>query len=116
MGRHWSCFCSGVTPNQGMALDKMAKTHKIGDGMDLLMELTGCSRSKVGKMDRMSLRPYLDDAFEKFSGPYVPPVNPAPVTLDADVAAGFAKINSEGGIVATDAEEKLREAMMQAGM
>jgi hypothetical protein len=66
MARHWSVFFSGVTALQAMTLDRMARENNIGDGMDLLMELTGYSRSKVGRMDRASLRPYLDEAFEKY--------------------------------------------------
>jgi hypothetical protein len=46
-----------------MALDKMAEAHDKGDGMSLLCELTGNSRSKVSRMDRMSLRKYIDEAF-----------------------------------------------------
>lgn len=93
MARHWSVFCSGVTERQGMALDRMARKHGIGDGMDLLMKLTGYSRSKVGKMDRASLRPYLDDAFEQYGG------EPAPAApkdeLTAAVEAGLARVNGE---------------------
>jgi hypothetical protein len=81
MARHWSAFCN-VSQSQGIALDRMAKNHGKGDGMSLLMELTGCSRSRVGKMDYASLRPYLDEAFELYSGD--PPKAPAPA---APVAA-----------------------------
>ena len=63
MARHWSVFCRGVSERQAMALDKMAEAHDKGDGMSLLCELTGNSRSKVGRMDRMSLRKYIDEAF-----------------------------------------------------
>ena len=66
MARHWSAFCSGVTSKQAVALDKMAEAHGIGDGMSLLMKLTGYSRSKVGKMDWMSLRPVIDRAFKEY--------------------------------------------------
>lgn len=63
MASHWSRFCVGVSEKQAMALDRIARDRGEGDGMDLLMRLTGCSRSKVGKMNRASLRPYLDEAF-----------------------------------------------------
>jgi hypothetical protein len=66
MARHWSVFCSGISERQAMALDKMAEAHGKGDGMSLLMELTGYSRSKVGKLDRLSLRRYIDRAFEEY--------------------------------------------------
>lgn len=66
MARHWSAFVGGVTEKQGMALDRMARDAGIGDGMDLLIQLTGKSRSKIGKMDRASLRPVLDEAFDKY--------------------------------------------------
>lgn len=65
MARHWSVFVA-VTEKQGMALDRMARDAGMGDGMDLLMQLTGKSRSKIGKMDRASLRPVLDEAFDKY--------------------------------------------------
>jgi hypothetical protein len=65
MARHWSSFVQ-VSEKQAYALDKIAEAHEIGDGMDLLMKLTGNSRSKVGKMDRMSLRPVIDRAFKEY--------------------------------------------------
>ncbi len=82
MARHWSAFCAGVTERQGMALDRIARERGEGDGMDLLMRLTGCSRSKVGKMDRASLRPYLDDAFALRDAP-VPRASGAAVLASA---------------------------------
>lgn len=66
MARHWSVFVGGVSEKQARALDKMAAEHRIGDGMDLLMKLTGNSRSKVGKMDRLSLATYIDRAFKEY--------------------------------------------------
>jgi hypothetical protein len=66
MARHWSVFVGGLTERQAAALDKMAEAHGIGDGMDLLMRLTGYSRSKVGRMDQLSLCRYVDQAFRQF--------------------------------------------------
>jgi len=66
MARHWSVFVDGISERQAMALDKMAEAHDLGDGMDLLMSLTGYSRSKVGRMDRLSLRKYIDQAFAQY--------------------------------------------------
>ena len=66
MASHWSAYCGGVTSRQAMALDRMAEEHDIGDGMDLLMRLTGYSRSKVGRMDYLSLRKYVDQAFRRY--------------------------------------------------
>lgn len=65
MASHWSRFVS-VSEKQAYALDKMAEEHGIGDGMDLLMKLTGNSRSKVGKMDSRSLRLVVDQAFKEY--------------------------------------------------
>lgn len=67
MARHWSVFVSGVTEKQAYALDKMAERHNKGDGMDLLTEQARCSRSKIGKMDRLSLRKYIDQCFELYA-------------------------------------------------
>lgn len=66
MARHWSAFVPGITERQAMALDKMAEAHDVGDGMDLLMRISGYSRSKVGKCDRGRLRPYIDEAFSRY--------------------------------------------------
>jgi hypothetical protein len=66
MASHWSRFVGGITEKQARALDRMARAHSMGDGMDLLMCLTGCSRSKVGKMDRLSLRRAIDRAFTEY--------------------------------------------------
>ena len=49
MARHWSGFVAGLSEKQAAALDKMAEAHGLGNGMDLLMRLTGCSSSKVGE-------------------------------------------------------------------
>lgn len=65
MARHWSAFVA-VSERQAYALDKMAADAGIGDGMDLLMEISGKSRSKIGKMDRLTLRHMVDEAFSKY--------------------------------------------------
>ena len=65
MAQHWSRFVS-VSEKQAYALDKMAQDAGIGNGMDLLMKLTGYSRSKVGKMDSRSLRLVVDEAFKTY--------------------------------------------------
>lgn len=66
MARHWSAFVGGISEKQAYALDKMAWANGIGDGMDLLTRLTGYSRSKVGKMDRLSMRHVIDKAFNEY--------------------------------------------------
>lgn len=68
MAQHWSRFVSGLSEKQAGALDRMAEANGKGSGLDILMELTGYSRSKVGKMDRLSLRPFIDQAFKKYGG------------------------------------------------
>jgi hypothetical protein len=52
-----------ISQKQGMALDRIARKLDVGDGMDLLMRLTGKNRSYIGKMDYPTIRPHLDDAF-----------------------------------------------------
>lgn len=66
MAKHWSTYVPGVTSKQASALDKMAEAHGLGDGMSLLMKLTGMSRSKVGRQDALTLRPFIDRAFEEY--------------------------------------------------
>lgn len=66
MAKHWSTYVSGVTEKQAWALDRMAEAHGIGDGIDLLMKVSGHSRSKIGKLDRLTLRPILDECFETY--------------------------------------------------
>jgi hypothetical protein len=44
----------------------MADEAGFGSGIDLLMEASGCSRSKIQKMDRLTLREYIDTAFQKY--------------------------------------------------
>jgi hypothetical protein len=65
MARHWSAFVS-CSDKQAYALDKMAEEHDLGDGMSLLMKITGNSRSKVGQMDAISLRHAIDKAFKEY--------------------------------------------------
>ena len=115
MARHWSAY-TDVSTNQGIALDRMARQHGIGDGMDLLMRLTGGSRSKVGKMDYASLRPFLDDAFERYGQP--PRREPAPLT--AAVEAGLARVNGEGAAAAVSPRDAalvtIRSLMAEHGI
>lgn len=66
MARHWSAYVPTVTERQAYALDKMAEAAEKGDGMDLLMWATGCSRSKVGKLDRITIRHALDKCFKGY--------------------------------------------------
>lgn len=66
MARHWSRFVPCVSERQAMALDAMAEAHGMGDGMGLLEHLTGCSRSKVGRMDRLNLKRVIDRAFREY--------------------------------------------------
>lgn len=116
MARHWSVFCGGVTEKQAMALDRMARNHGLGDGMGLLMELTGKSRSYIGRMDRASLRPYLDEAFERYREP---PAAPIADPLTEAVEAGLARINAEGSATADPRAEALaqvRRLMAEHGL
>lgn len=98
MARHWSVFTS-VTESQGVALDRIARATGDGDGMNLLMRLTGNSRSKVGKMDRASLRPYLDEAFSLRDNPAA-----ARDVIAAAQAVGLAR-ETPAGIVADRVQE-----------
>jgi hypothetical protein len=65
VAQHWSKFVA-VSSKQAYALDKMAEEHGLGDGMDLLMKLSGMSRSKVGKQDALTLRQFIDQAFKEY--------------------------------------------------
>lgn len=66
MAQHWSRFVS-VSEKQAYAIDRMVEEHKLpGDGCDLLARLGGISRSKVGKLDRLQLRPLIDEAFRSY--------------------------------------------------
>lgn len=65
MARHWSAYV-GVSEKQAYALDKMAEEHDFYDGRELLCSVASCSSSKLGKMDRLTLRRHLDEAFEKY--------------------------------------------------
>lgn len=49
MGSHWSAFVPNVTGKQAYALDNLAESLGMSDGMALLMHVTGDSRSKIGK-------------------------------------------------------------------
>lgn len=67
MARHWSVFVPGVSEAQAYALDKMVEANELrGDGCDLLAKIAGCSRSKIGKYDRRSLRLVIDKAFAQY--------------------------------------------------
>jgi hypothetical protein len=67
MARHWSVFVSGgLTEKQAWAIDKMAEDAGMGEGINLLMDVSGCSRSKVQKMDRLTLRKFVDAVFKKY--------------------------------------------------
>lgn len=60
------------------------------------------SRSKVGKMDYASLRPYLDEAFAlRDQPPPAPEPSPARDALTQAVESGLAKINGEAAAVPT---------------
>jgi hypothetical protein len=65
MARHWSVFVA-VTERQARALDKMAGAHELGDGMALLMEVSGSSRSGVGRMDRLTVARHVDECFKRW--------------------------------------------------
>jgi hypothetical protein len=108
MARHWSVYCGGVTERQGMALDRIARERGIGDGMDLLMDLTGYSRSKVGKMDRASLRPYLDEAFALADAPPEEPPGRSEAVAVAAQTVGLSP-GTPAGIVADRVAELVDE-------
>lgn len=91
MARHWSAFCR-VSEKQGIALDRIARDHGLADGMALLQQLTGNSRSRIGKMDYASLRPYLDEAFALRDAPAK---EESRDDLTRAVEEGFARVNGE---------------------
>lgn len=66
MAKHWSTYVPNLTEKQAWALDKMAEAHGLGDGMDLLMKVSRCSRSKVGSFDRLTMRKYVDECFSTY--------------------------------------------------
>lgn len=66
MARHWSAYTPTVSEKQAIALDRMAKTAGLHNGMDLLMKLSGYSSSKVQKLDRPTMRELLDRAFAEY--------------------------------------------------
>jgi hypothetical protein len=66
MARHWSRFVSGVTERQAYALDRMAQEADKGNGMALLMEVLGCSSSKVGRTDSIDMRKAVDECFRRW--------------------------------------------------
>ena len=84
MARHWSSYTRGVTERQAMALDKMARQHGLGNGLKLLAEVAGCREYRISNMDRVSLRPYIDEAFERYGRP---PAPKPPVKPSADLSA-----------------------------
>jgi hypothetical protein len=66
MARHWSVFVPGVTGRQARALDTMAEARHLGDGMALLQEVTGASRSGVGRIDRLTMAGHVDECFRRW--------------------------------------------------
>lgn len=65
MARHWSAYVA-VSERQARALDKMADAHGIYDGRSLLMQIDGCSSSKLSKYDRPTIQRLVDKAFAQF--------------------------------------------------
>jgi len=65
MAQHWSTFVN-VTDRQARALDKMADAHDFRSGRELLMDIAGCSSSKLSKMDRLTIQRLVDEAFTKY--------------------------------------------------
>jgi hypothetical protein len=78
MAKHWSTYTGGVTERQARALDAMAIAHGYNDGMDLLCEVGSYSRSKVTRLDRLSLAPTIDACFKKYGAA------PEPATTSED--------------------------------
>ena len=66
MATHWSRWVRGVSERQAYALDRMARDNDLGDGMDLLMEISGRSRSSVGRLDAIDVRHLIDEAFRRW--------------------------------------------------
>ena len=63
MARHWSTFVA-VSEKQARAIDKMVRDNDLrGDGCDLLARVGKCSRSKVGRMDRLTVQGLVDEVF-----------------------------------------------------
>lgn len=100
MARHWSAYTAGVTEKQAMALDRMAKPHGYSNGQALLMDLANVSASKLSRMDRASLRPYLDEAFDRFNNPPAP----EPESSPADVPIRFEPVSFSDPVSARDVE------------
>jgi len=84
MARHWSSFVS-VSARQARALDKMAEaTAEFGDGMDLLQEVSGSSRSGVGRMDSLTVSRHVDECFARW-GRGAAPAAPETARSGADI-------------------------------
>lgn len=70
MARHWASYAGqGLTDKQVRALDLMAAEHGFSDGLALIAEANGLSRSKANKQmseDRHKARQMLDAAFANY--------------------------------------------------
>lgn len=65
MARYWSTYVA-VTEKQASALDQMARANGYSDGIALLSEVSGASRSKIGKSDRLTVKSWVDECFQRF--------------------------------------------------
>lgn len=75
MASHWSkWFGRALSQKQASALDRMAEKHGFRDGGALLVEIAGTYQSKLARMSSLQLRPYIDEAFEKYGGESVDPL------------------------------------------
>lgn len=69
MAQHWTSYTGqSLTDKQVRALDSMARTHGMADGLAVLAAANGLSRSKAGKLaaDRHKVRDLLDEAFTAY--------------------------------------------------
>lgn len=81
MAQHWSAYAA-VTAKQAYALDKIADRHGKQSGRELLCDLAGCSSSMLSKIDAVTMRHFIDEAFA-LPGPD-DEVSSAYVTADGD--------------------------------
>ena len=66
MATHCSHELFGLTERQAFALDRMARENDIWDGMDLLIKISGRSRSSIGRLDPDDVRQLIDEAFRRW--------------------------------------------------
>lgn len=63
ISNHWTRSFTMLTLKQGQALDAIAASQGGGDGLGLLIKITGLSRHELSQIDLPRLRRALDEAF-----------------------------------------------------